>query len=220
MFYSWFKRFVNNFVEKLVELRLKSGRYPFNFVKVNKRNDNMLTAIFKKKLSDDQLSTIFVNGVLDVVDKSFVEVSSIINEDPAFVCPPDLSKASDGHFTMIVIVGNLSFLGDSFEAEQSVRLEKMIITKFAEVFEMEESKFKNYLNEYRSFISRVNHPSKNMIYGMSKAIFHKYKLNEFQDEYFRSMDCPNPLFLKRMDEVVINFIWNWEAFFKRYKMVG
>ena len=211
---------VNNFVEKLIASGLKAGCYAFKFVKVNKRNDNMLTAIFKKKLSDDQLSTIFVNGVLDVVDKSFVEVSSLIKEDPAFVCPPDLSKASDGHFTMIVIVGNLNFLGDSFEAEQSVRLEKMIITKFAEVFEMEETKFKNYLNEYRSFISRVNHPSKNMIYGMSKAIFHKYKLNEFQDEYFRSMDCPNPLFLKRMDEIVVNFIWNWEAFFKRYKMVG
>lgn len=180
----------------------------------------MLTAIFKKKLSDDQLSTIFVNGVVDVVDKSFVEVSSLIKEDPAFVCPPDLSKASEGHFTMIVIVGNLNFIGDSFAAEQSIRLEKMIITKFAEVFEMEESTFKNHLNEYRSFISRVNHPSKNMIYGMSKAIFYKYKLNDFQDEYFKSMDCPNPLFLKRMDEIVMNFIWNWEAFFKRYKMVG
>ncbi|MDG0973765.1 MAG: hypothetical protein P8O07_06350 [Crocinitomicaceae bacterium] len=180
----------------------------------------MLTAIFKKKLSDDQLSTIFVNGVLDVVDKSFSEVACLIKEDPAFVTPPDLSKANDGHFTMIVIVANLNFLGGSFEADQSVRLEKLIITKFSEIFEVEEGQFKNYLTEYRNFISRVNHPSKNMIYGMSKAIFHKYKLNEYQDDYFRSMDCPNPLFLKRMDEVVVNFIWNWEAFFKRYKMVG
>lgn len=204
----------------MITFDLKAGGYAFKFVKVNKRNIPMLAAIFKKKLSDDQLSTIFVNGVVDVVDKSFVEVSSLIKEDPAFVCPPDLSKASEGHFTMIVIVGNLNFIGDSFAAEQSIRLEKMIITKFAEVFEMEESTFKNHINEYRSFISRVNHPSKNMIYGMSKAIFYKYKLNDFQDEYFKSMDCPNPLFLKRMDEIVMNFIWNWEAFFKRYKMVG
>ena len=46
----------------------------------------------------------------------------------------------------------------------------------------------------------------------------KYKLNEFQDEYFRRMQAPNPLFLKRMDEVMVNFIWNWDAFFKKYKM--
>ena len=39
-----------------------------------------------------------------------------------------------------------------------------------------------------------------MIYGMSKAVFHKYGLNEYQDEYFRRMQAPNPLFLKRMDD--------------------
>jgi len=69
----------------------------------------MLTAIFKKKLSDDQLSTIFVNGVLDVVDKSFVEVSGIIKEDPAFVSSPNLTSASDGHFTKIVLRLNNRF---------------------------------------------------------------------------------------------------------------
>jgi hypothetical protein len=53
---------------------------------------------------------------------------------------------------------------------------------------------------------------------MSKAIFHKYKLNDFQDEYFKRMQAPNPLFLKRMDEVMSNFIWNWDAFFKKYKL--
>jgi hypothetical protein len=53
---------------------------------------------------------------------------------------------------------------------------------------------------------------------MSKAMFEKYKLNDFQDDYFRRMQAPNPLFLKRMDEVMANFIWNWDAFFKKYKM--
>ena len=70
----------------------------------------------------------------------------------------------------------------------------------------------------QSFIARVNYPSKNLVYGMSKAMFEKYKLNDFQDDYFRRMQAPNPLFLKRMDEVMANFIWNWDAFFKKYKM--
>jgi hypothetical protein len=180
----------------------------------------MLATIFKKRLSDDQLSNVFVNGVLDAVDKGFDEVKNLIHEDPAFAVRPDLSKVSDGHFTMILIVGNLSFLGENFEAEQSVRLEKMILEKFAEVFGMNEITFRGHLNDYKSFMTRVNHPSKNVIYAMSKAIFHKYKLNQYQDDYFKSMSCPNPLFLKRMDEIVQNFIWDWDAFFKRYKMVG
>jgi len=43
-------------------------------------------------------------------------------------------------------------------------------------------------------------------------------LNEFQDEYFKRMQAPNPLFLKRMDEIMVNFIWNWDAFSKKFKL--
>jgi hypothetical protein len=83
---------------------------------------------------------------------------------------------------------------------------------------MNEADFEKLVRDYQSFITRVNHPSKNMIYGMSKAMFHKYGLNEFQDEYFKRMQAPNPLFLKRLDEVMGNFIWDWDVFFKKYKL--
>ena len=83
---------------------------------------------------------------------------------------------------------------------------------------MDETSFENLIKDYKNFISRVNHPSKNMLYGMSKAIFHKYNLNDFQDDYFKRMQAPNPLFLKRMDEVMSNFIWDWDVFFKKYKL--
>jgi hypothetical protein len=32
------------------------------------------------------------------------------------------------------------------------------------------------------------------------------------------MQAPNPLFLKRLDEVMANFIWDWDVFFKKYKL--
>jgi hypothetical protein len=178
----------------------------------------MISTLFKKKLSEDQLSNIFVNGVIEVVDKGFEEVASLIDEDPAFVERPNVLGASDGHFTMIVIATNISCLKDSFDPSDLSSLEKSVNEKFAEVFDMELATFEKYLNDYTSFLSRVNHPSKTMLYSMSKGIFYKYKLNQFQDEYFRRLDCPNPLFLKRMDEVMKNFLWNWDAFFKRYKM--
>ncbi|MEX2484887.1 MAG: hypothetical protein WED10_10020 [Brumimicrobium sp.] len=180
----------------------------------------MLNTIFKKKLSDEQLANVFVNGVLEVVDKGFVEVAMLIEEDPAFVSRPNLSKANDGHFTMILIVGNMKFLEESFMPDQLHTLEPLIIKKFADTFDLEVKDFEDLFKEYASFMSRVNHPSKSILYSMSKGIFHKYKLNSHQDEYFRKLDCPNPLFLKRMDEIIKNFIWNWDAFFKRYKMVS
>jgi hypothetical protein len=178
----------------------------------------MLSAILKKKLSDNQVANVFINSIFDSVDNGFLEVAQLINEDIAFVKSPEIGEKDNGEFGLIVIVGNLSFLESTFDADQAGRVEKIVFEKLAKMYDMSEADFCKLIREYQSFISRVNHPSKNMVYGMSKAVFHKYNLNEVQDEYFRRMQAPNPLFLKRMDEIMINFIWNWDAFFKKYKM--
>ena len=178
----------------------------------------MLSAILKKKLSDNQVANVFINSIFDSVDNGFLEVAQLINEDIAFVKSPEIGEKDNGEFGLIVIVGNLSFLESTFDADQAGRVEKIVFEKLAKMYDMSEADFCKLIREYQSFISRVNHPSKNMVYGMSKAVFHKYNLNEVQDEYYRRMQAPNPLFLKRMDEIMINFIWNWDAFFKKYKM--
>lgn len=178
----------------------------------------MLGSLIKRKLSDNQVANIFINSIFDTVDNGFKEVAQLINEDVAFVTSPSLSAEKNGEFALIVIVGNLSFLESTFEAEQAARVEGIIFEKLAKMYEMSVSDFTKLIRDYQTFISRVNHPSKNMIYGMSKAVFHKYGLNQYQDEYFKRMQAPNPLFLKRMDEVMASFIWNWDAFFKKYKI--
>jgi hypothetical protein len=67
-------------------------------------------------------------------------------------------------------------------------------------------------------MTRVNHPSKNMVYAMSKAVFFKYELSEYQDEYFKRMQAPNPMLLKRLDMVMECYLWNWDSFFKKFKI--
>ncbi len=178
----------------------------------------MLGTILKRKLSDNQVANIFINSIFDTVDNGFKEVAQIINEDVAFVTSPGISDKDEGEFGLIVIVGNLSYLESTFDADQAARVEKIIFEKLSKIYAIPEVDFIKMIREYQSFIAKVNHPSKNMVYGMSKAIFYKYKLNQFQDEYFRRMQAPNPLFLKRMDEVMSNFVWNWDAFFKKYKL--
>ena len=178
----------------------------------------MIRSFLKRKLTDNQLANIFVNGLLEVIDNGFKDVSSLINEDSAFESSPGISPEANSEFTLIVIVGNLVTLESSFDSDQAHRVEQLIYQKFAAIFSMSESSFSTLIKDYKNFITRVNHPSKNMLYGMSKAIFHKYNLNDFQDEYFKRMQAPNPLFLKRMDEVMSNFIWDWDVFFKKYKL--
>ena len=178
----------------------------------------MFSTLIKRRLTDNQVANIFINAIFDSVDKGFEEVALLINEDTAFSSSPNININNNREFGLIVIVGNLSYLESNFEAEQTERVEKIIFEKLSKLYAIDLSSFKKLIKEYQSFIARVNHPSKNWVYGMSKAIFYKYKLNEFQDEYFKRMQAPNPLFLKRMNEIMVNFIWNWDAFSKKFKL--
>lgn len=178
----------------------------------------MLGTLLKKKLSDNQLANVFLNGILDAVDKGFGEIAELINDDLAFVKSPELNVAQNGQFTMIVLVANISSLENTFETVQASRIEALIFEKLGVMMGVSSTQAEQTVREYQKLMHRINHPSKNMIYAMSKAIFHKYELNAFQDEYFRRLNSPNPLFLKRMDQVVVNFLWDWDSFFRKYKI--
>lgn len=178
----------------------------------------MLGTLLKKRLSDTQLANVFLNGIFEIVDNGFVEVVDLINEDLAFVTSPSIPVERNGQFTMIVVVANISSLETTFETVQANRIEKIIFEQMGSLMGVSAADAEAKVREYQKFMQRINHPSKNMVYAMSKAVFQKYDLNDFQDEYFKRLQSPNPLFLKRMDQVMINFLWDWDSFFKKYKI--
>ena len=178
----------------------------------------MFGTILRKKVSDEKLANVFINGLFSTIDEGFPVVAEFINDDQAFVVSPEINPKNSYEFSLVVIVGNLSFLESAFEPEQADRVETLVYQKLAKVYDMDLYGFKQMLKDYKNLMWRLNHPSKNMIYAMSKGIFDKYALYNYQDEYFKRMQSPNPLFLKRLDEIVENFIWDWDAFFKRYRL--
>jgi hypothetical protein len=93
------------------------------------------------------------------------------------------------------------------------------VAKFAEVFDLEVSEFAKKVKDCKKLMSRVNIPSNNTLYAMSKAVFFKYDLNQYQEPYFQSLKTPNPIFLKNMDDVMRNFLWDWTTFQEKYKVV-
>ena len=91
----------------------------------------MLSSILKRKLTDNQVANIFINAIYETVDNGFKEVAQLINEDVVFVKSPGISENQNGEFALVVIVGNLSFLESTFDADQAVRVEKIIFEKLA-----------------------------------------------------------------------------------------
>jgi hypothetical protein len=172
----------------------------------------MFTKIFgKKKLKEDKLANIFVNATLEAVEGGFGDIVELIKVSPEFITCPDIDVKNDSKFMLIILAANLKELPKHLPAHQDNRMINSIITKLSGVFDVEFDKLEGILREYQSYLGRVNHPSNNNLYAMSKALFFKYELGQYQEEYFRNMNSPNPLFLKRLDEAMGFFLFNWEG---------
>ncbi len=180
----------------------------------------MLQLFGKKKLNTERVAHHLVNAILNSVDEGFDSIAEYIAYCPEFVTTPPISKSDSGKFLMIVIAGNFSVLPRYFTNGQDQEIMAEAIKKLAPVFDLSEGQFIAVVNEYKDMMSRVNAPSKNTLYAMSKGVFHKYNLNEYQQDYFKMMQTPNPLFLKKMDEIMSNFLFNWESFNDKFKVVS
>lgn len=178
-------------------------------------------AIFgKKKVKEDVVANIFVNTILNTIDNGFNDIVDIINDAPEFIKSPAITQENDDAFVLIVIAANLNYIPQHLKEYQDDRMIQLIITKFSNAFDVEESRLKEVITNYQTYLSKVNHPSKNTLYAMSKAVFGKYQLNQFQDEYFKNMNSPNPMFLKRLDEVMENFLWNWDTYTQKNQLTN
>jgi hypothetical protein len=178
----------------------------------------MLATLFgKKKLTEDKLANVFVNSLIQSVSDSYGDVVDSIVSDPEFVRQPVMNKEEFDKFLMIVLCGNLSYLSRYFSASEEIILKGKIITKMAKVYGLTYDQMNRIVKDYSDFIHQKNYPSKNVLYGMSKAVFYKYHLGQYQDAYFAQLDAPNPIFLKRMDGIMENYLWDWNSFLDKYR---
>jgi len=179
----------------------------------------MLTLFGKKRINVNKVSNILVNTIIEYVEKGFPQLIDIINLGPEFKSSPGIKAEDDNEFLLILLVGNLNFVPIYFDVEISEEITRLVKEKFAQALEIDANALEAILKDYKSFLIRKNHPSKNMLYAMSKGMFYKYELNCFQDDYFKGLNTPNPIFLKRLDEIMHQFIFNWDEFIAKYKVV-
>lgn len=177
-----------------------------------------IASLFKKKVSEEKVAELFVNIVFNAVDSSFADVAELINNDINLVDRPTIAEDDMDDFLMVVIAGNYIMLDNYFSEGQEDRIREMIIKRLATVFEVSEEKMSDTVNDMISFFSRINFPSKNTHYAMSKAVFYKYGLAKYQKDYFRNLSSPDPIFLKHLDEIVEQFIIQWDHFTEKYKI--
>ena len=179
----------------------------------------MFAALFvKKKISQKQLAYNFVHHTLNCIDQTYSDFLDAIYNDPELENHPNLDYNNPEELMFIIVSGNIKFFERILSAHEEKILIDSIIDQMANVFQTDFHLMEEKINKYSSFISRVNHPSKNILYGMSKAVFFKFKLGQYQDDYFAQLNTPNPIFLKKIDTLIENYIWDWKAVFEKIKI--
>lgn len=179
----------------------------------------MFSNLLKKKVKEEVVVHTFLTNIFDVVEAGFPEICDVINNSPEFVQSPNIKQDNYKEFLLVVLAGNLKRIPEYFDAPKDNRILDKCIEQLTYIFDKSYDDIFTLIKKYQSFISKVNFPSKNTLYGMSKAVFYKYELAQYQEEYFRNMNNPNPIFLKRINEVMENFMWNWDDFLEKYNVV-
>ena len=179
----------------------------------------MLTLFGKKRISEDRVANVFVNGIQALIDSGFENVMGLINDSPEFIQSPGIKAEDIGVFTMIVLSGNIQMIPDHFDNGQDKRITEYILEKFATLYEIDKMELAVMVSDTRKFMSRKNHPSKNTLNGMSKGLFCRLELNDFQDPYFKNLHSPNPIFIQRLKDALENFMWDWAAITEKYRVV-
>lgn len=180
---------------------------------------SMLGIFGRKKIGEDQLSMIFNNAMWKMSMEGFPEVAAILNDDPEFNVSPELDSADHTRFFFIVVSGNLKYLPHRLDGAHSRFVIMKIYEALAGMFDTSAGSIEKHINKLQGKMSKLNHPSKNTLYAMSKLFFQEYDLYQYQADYYSSILAPNPVILKRIDAIMQTYIWDWEAISEEFRIV-
>ncbi|MBI1288134.1 MAG: hypothetical protein GC178_11230 [Flavobacteriales bacterium] len=177
-----------------------------------------ITSIFKKKVSEEKVAELFVNIIFNAVDTSFAEVAELLNNDLNLISRATIDSEDQDDFLMVVIAGNFHLLDNYFFEGQEDRIRQLTIEKLAAIYGVDTVTMRSAIDNMLSYFGKINYPSKNTHYAMSRAVFYKYGLNDFQKDYFKNLNTPDPILLKNIDEIMEQFIIKWDTFTEKFRI--
>lgn len=179
----------------------------------------MISLFGKKKIKGDELAPLYVSAIYDVIEKGFPEIAGYINEEKEFQKSPNLSEAENEWFLYIVYAGNMVNLDNYFEKPKAEELARIIRMEVVKVMGKDPEVVDGVLYDYEVFMRSLMAQTKSLVKSMSLAIFHKYDLNKYQKEHFQKLNSPNPVVMKELNDMVEFFLWNWEDYLAKYKVI-
>jgi len=174
----------------------------------------------KEKISVNKLAKLYANSLFEVVDNGFLEIIGFVNDNRKFEESPNLQTEDVKWFLMIIFAANNHRLSDFFNDEVVDALHNACnqeIIRF--LAEDEEEVVRDMILDYERFFTEQFIEYSVLEKAMARSIFIKYNLNDYQGKLLKNQNEPNPVFLQELSNLLSNFIWNWDDFLSKYKVV-
>ena len=181
------------------------------------KNLGLFSWMTRRKLTEEQVAALFVETTFETVEQGWPEIAAFLNESPVFIQRPNLDEEDYGRFLMIIVSANLQLIPKHFESEVDRQIIQHICSKLRWPL-AQPGRLHLKGENYRSFMKQINRPSKNLVTAMTRAIFYKYHLNQFQEPYFRDMNTPEPNIQRELKSLMAHFLWDWDAFTENYRV--
>ena len=173
----------------------------------------------KDKITVKDTSKIFTVALNKVINDGYPEIQSFLNKNNNLEKSPNISDEEIKWFRLIIFVGNLHVLSTKFEENESLELRNEIIDKLLPYLdddpEVAMDLFLNYETYYNDLLAKQIDP----IETMSLAVFDKYNINDYQSELLKRKNEPNPVLFNELRKYLSHFVWNWEEFLEKCKVL-
>lgn len=178
----------------------------------------MFTLFGKKKITVERVVDYTIDYLISIVDEHLEDIRSLLMVSPEFVTPPDMDSFKPDKLYLTAFAANAKILERDFPAPYDKKVMPAFCASLSELYQTSPENVAKALKKEQEFIARINLPSQNIIYGMSKAFFHHYELYRYQEEYFRNLRVPNPILLKRLDELFAFFVVDTGEILRNYQL--
>ena len=173
----------------------------------------------KKKVTTKKAARLLVETLDEAIVHGFVEIQDFLNNNNNLDGSPNLTDKDIRWFRLIVFVGNLKISSDFFDQDSAEDLYNNLLDYMANKMAGDNEIAIEQLNDYASYLDELLKKSDNCIEAMATAIFDKYNINEFQVNLFRMKNEPNPVLFQELKNLMRHFIWNWEDYLNKNKII-
>jgi hypothetical protein len=174
----------------------------------------------KKKVDSKLTASIYVAALNNVINEGFVEIKDFINDNNNLEDNPNLTNEDIQWFRNIIFLGNMQSLQLHFEEKEAAKIREFMLDEMYKDLEQNEQHLAiEHFLDYENYFSELMQKNEFSVNAMAYAIFEKYNINDFQGDLFKRKNKPNPIFYNELKSLLKHFIWNWEDYLEKNKLI-